>query len=82
MKNGIKCGPSYRCKNCCNYCTSTPGTQQNSPVELLEVEQEELLQDDAFGREYDEEWVREKDLYSYPSEADDEEDKDIGSDHS
>ena len=80
MKKGIKCGPSYRCKNCCNYCTSTPGTQQNNPVELLEVEQEELLQDDALRREYDEEWVREKG--PYPSEEDNEEDKDIGSDHS
>jgi len=58
LKKGNKCGPSCRCKNCSNVAiavTSTPGTQQNNPVELLEVEQEELLQDDTLRREYGEE---------------------------
>ena len=50
------------CRNCSNIAevvTGTPGTQQCSHVhvEVLEVEQEELLQDNAPRRKYGEEWV-------------------------
>ena len=61
----------YRCKNCSNVAIALlVGTQQNNPVELLEVEQQEQLQDDTLRREYGEEWVgEEKDEEDpYPSE--------------
>ena len=63
VKKGSKCGPGCRCKNCSNtvnVVTSAPGTQQHNPVELLEVEQEELLHDDLLRMEYGEECVGEE----------------------
>ena len=63
VKKGSKCGPGCRCKNCSNtgnVVASAPGTQLHSPVELLEVEQEELLHDELLRREYGEECVRDE----------------------
>ena len=54
VKKNVKCGPGCRCKHCGNslVATSTPGTQQQIPIELLEMEQEELLQDNVVRRNY------------------------------
>ena len=48
------------CSNIANVVTGTPGTQQCSHVhvEVLEVEQEELLQNDALIKKYGEELMR------------------------
>ena len=58
---------------------SAPGTQQHSPMELLEVEQEELLQDELLRREYGEEWVmlEETDEETYHSEQEEEEHEEL-----
>ena len=83
MKKGIKRRPGCRCKNCCNAgsaVASTPGTQQQSPVEILEVKQDELLHDNSLSREYGEEWVR-KEKGDDHSEEDDEGEEDIDSDN-
>ena len=60
---------------------SAPGTQQHSPMELLEVEQEELLQDELLSwREYREEWVMlegETDEETYHSEEEEEEHEEL-----
>ena len=84
VKKGSKCGPGCRCKNCSNsvnsnFVASVPGTQQHSPVELLEVEQEELLQDELLRREYGEEWVmlEETDEETYHSEQEEEEHEEL-----
>ena len=56
-----------RCKHCGNSlvatsaCT-TPGTQQQIPTELLEIEQEEVLQDDVVRRDYAQRCVGEEDV--------------------
>ena len=46
VKKGSRCSLGCRCKNCGNTVANAPGTQQHSPVELLEVEQVELLHDE------------------------------------
>jgi len=58
---------------------SAPGTQQHSPVELLEVEQKELLQDELLRREYGEEWVmlEETNEETYHSEEEEEEHEEL-----
>ena len=38
-------------------CTSAPDTQQGDPIELVEVEEEELLHDSIHRDAYGEEWV-------------------------
>ena len=41
VKKGVKCGPGCRCINCSNSViavATTPGTQQENPIELVEVE--------------------------------------------
>lgn len=56
MKKGSKCGPGCLCKNCSNSVSSNiasaQATQRHSPIELLEVEQEELLKDELLKTEY------------------------------
>ena len=37
VKKSSRCGPGCRCKNCSNTVANVPGTQQHSPVELLQV---------------------------------------------
>ena len=53
VKNGNKCGPGCRCKNCCNT-PSAKGTQQPSSNSLVEVEEEELLHDNSLKKTYGE----------------------------
>ncbi len=82
VKKGSRCGPGCRCKNCnntVNVIASAPGTQ-HCPVELLEVEQEELLQDSLLRMEYDEEVVREEesDEDNYSSDEEDEDNDEPG----
>ena len=60
VKKGSRCGPGCRCKNCStsiNTVASIPGTQQHNPVELHDIEQEELLHDELLRMEYGEEVV-------------------------
>ena len=61
VKKGVKCGHGCRCKNCSNSVipvASAPGTQQESPIELVEVEEEELLHDSVLRDAYGEECVQ------------------------
>ena len=50
-----RCGPGCRCKNCSNSVIAVitaPGTQQENPTELVEVEEEELLHDSVLTNAY------------------------------
>ena len=60
VKKGSRSGPGCRYKNCSNSINTVaniPGTQQHNPVELHEIEQEELLHRELLRMEYGEEVV-------------------------
>ena len=65
------------CSNSIITAASIPGTQQHKPVELHEIEQEELLHDELLRMEYGEEVVveGESDEEDYNSEGKDDERK-------
>ena len=66
------------CSNSIITAASIPGTQQHKPVELHEIEQEELLHDELLRMEYGEEVVveGESDEEDYNSEGKDDERED------
>ena len=69
-------------------CT-TPGTQQQIQIELLEIEQEELLQDDVVRRDYAQRCVGEEEVGGEEETETEEEDEEqeidcghlLGSEH-
>ena len=70
-RRGVDVVLGCRCKNCSNNAVANvPGTQQHSPVEIHELEQEELLHDELLRMEYGEEVVMEEetDEDNYSSE--------------